>query len=151
MITEVQNLIYFLEVDLIALLQELGVKTKKSNDHRICGACTTRPPDHSGKSLSATLESLFTEVKLHFIPTCSRSFSLFSSHFAGVNKSAGKTGVVVQWQLILAHVGCAVMYDSTSRKLSPNFVAVSATISLSLQSNVSHFEVKLTNRFQLSL
>ena len=87
MITEVQNLIYFLEVDLIALLQEPGVKTKKSNDHRICGACTTRPPDHSGKSLSATLESIFTEVKLRFIPTYSRGFLLFSRHFADVTKA----------------------------------------------------------------
>jgi hypothetical protein len=87
MITGVQNLIYLVEVDLIALLQEPAAKTKKeSNDHRICGACTTRPPDHSGKSLSATLESLFTEVKLHFIPTCSRSFLLFSPHFADVTK-----------------------------------------------------------------
>ena len=84
MITEVQNLIYFVEVDLIALIQEPAAKTKKKVT--ITASVVHVPPDHSGKSLSATLESLFTEVKLRFIPTCSRSFLLFSPHFADVTK-----------------------------------------------------------------
>ena len=90
MITGVQNLIYFVEVDLIALLQEPAAKTKKKVT--ITASVVHVPPDHlttvnSGKSLSATLESLFTEVKLHFIPTYSRGFLLFSRHFADVTKA----------------------------------------------------------------
>ena len=93
--------------------------------------------------------SLFTEVKLRFIPTCSQSFLLFPPYFADVTKAL-VTGVMVAdvatcWLCSYARFNIAKIMET------PNFVAVSVTISLSLQSNLSHIEAKSTNRLQLSL